>query len=471
MISLKHFAKCPSVLKQPSRPNGSMPFCTDTRKYKNPSVFVAIPGAKVNPLDIINPLLDQGCPIVVYQKSSENDEKAKALSGKYKITEFIPVTDSVTFLQEYSHHHIVEWKSLNPKNTVFAISGSNGKTTHKEMLSHILNSVFPGKVTSTEKNNNNHLGVPLTLFQVNSEMNFVVLELGSNHPGEIKVLCDIAEPNAGLTTNIGATHLEFFGTEKEVFLEEGLLYHSVKKNTNGNGLYLINKDDPFLKNFEKTSGSVSIGEADEAEAKISFLDHGASISFKGKTRTVINENITGRHNKLNLITSLFIATHFYPEREAKLIEAASTFTPTKNRSQWMSFEGKDIFLDAYNANPSSMKAALQGFKESVLSKGIRLSDSCVVLGDMYELGERTAEYHEDLARFVKALGFPNAYFVGRFSQFYLKGFPEGKSSEGSAQFRDEYRRECLPNYSIHFIKGSRGIQLETLFDMKQDSGH
>ena len=137
MISLNHFSKCPSVLKQPSRPNGSMPFCVDTRRYKHPSVFVAIPGVKVNPLDIINPLLDQGCPVVVYQKNPENEEKARVLSAKYKSTEFIPVTDSVTFLQEYSHHHINEWKAKDPKNTVFAISGSNGKTTHKEMLSHI----------------------------------------------------------------------------------------------------------------------------------------------------------------------------------------------------------------------------------------------------------------------------------------------------------------------------------------------
>jgi UDP-N-acetylmuramoyl-tripeptide--D-alanyl-D-alanine ligase len=471
MISLKHFSKCPTVLKQPTRQNGSMPFCTDTRKYKNPSVFVAIPGVKVNPLDIINPLLDQGCPVVVYQKNAENDQKAKALSGKYPTTEFIPVTDSVTFLQEYSHHHIVEWKSLNPKNTVFAISGSNGKTTHKEMLSHILNSVFPGKVTWTEKNNNNHLGVPLTLFQVSPEMNFVVLELGSNHPGEIKVLCDIAVPNAGLTTNIGATHLEFFGTEKEVFLEEGLLYHAVKAETSGNGFYLVNKDDPFLKTFEKTNGSVAYGESSEAEAKISFRDNGASITYKGKTLTATNDHITGRHNKLNLITCLFIATHFFPERESKLIEAATSFQPTKNRSQWMSYEGKDVFLDAYNANPSSMKAALQGFKESVLAKGKKLSEACVVLGDMYELGDKTPEYHEDVAKFVKELGFTNAYFVGRLSQYYLKGYPEGKSREGSSQFRDEYRRDCLTKYSIHFIKGSRGIQLETLFDIKQDSGH
>ncbi len=466
MISLSHFSKCPSVLKQPSRPNGSMPFCTDTRKYQHPSVFVAIPGTKVNPLDVINSLLDQGCPLVVYQKNSENDERVRSLNMKYKSTEFIPVTDAVTFLQEYSHHHIVEWKSKDPKNTVFAISGSNGKTTHKEMLSHILSSVFPGRVTSTQMNNNNHLGVPLTLFQVSAEMNFVVLELGSNHPGEIKTLCDIAVPNAGLTTNIGATHLEFFGSEKEVFIEEGLLYYVVKSETNGKGFYLINKDDLFLKTFEKTPGSITYGENSEADAHITVLENGASILYQGKTLVVKNDHITGKHNKLNLITCLFIAIHFFPEREGKLTEAASSFKPTANRSQWMNYEGKEVFLDAYNANPSSVKAALLGFKESLITKGVPLSDACVVLGDMYELGDNTPKYHEDIGRLVKELGFENAYFVGRFSSFYLRGFPEAQSREGSSQFKEEYRGQCLRTFSIHFIKGSRGVQLETLFDLK-----
>ncbi len=466
MINLKHFQFCPSVLKQPRvNVHEAMPFCTDTRKYKHHSVFVAIPGVKVNPLDVIGKLLEEGCPIVVYQQDSINDQKVAALSGTFPMTQFVPVTDSVIFLQEYSHHHIVEWKKKNPKNTVFAISGSNGKTTHKEMLSHILGTVFPGKVTSTEKNNNNHLGVPLTLFQVSPEMNFVVLELGSNHPGEIKVLCDIAVPNAGLTTNIGATHLEFFGSEEAVFHEEAYLYTAVREIAHGNGFYLINKDDQYLRGLERTPGSVTYGEQNDVEAKISFHQDGASIQYKGKNLIAKNDHITGKHNKLNLITCLFIACHFFPEHEKELTIAASTFKPTKNRSQWMAFEGKEVFLDAYNANPSSMKAALQGFKESLSAKGIKLSDSCVVLGDMNELGDNTPRYHEEVGLFVKELGFPNAYFVGRFSQYYKKGYPEGKTREGSSQFKDEYRNECLKHFAIHFIKGSRSLQLESLFDI------
>ena len=207
MIALKHIKKCPSVISIPLELDleTQLNFCTDTRKYHHPSFFVAIPGSKTNPLDVINHLLNEKCPLIVYQQDADNQEKVDNLKSQFPATSFLPVKDSVTFLQELSHQHILNWKKLSDKNTVFAISGSNGKTTHKEMLSHILKTIKPHKIVATEKNNNNHLGVPLTLLQVNDQTEMVVLELGSNHPGEIKVLCDIAAPNAGLTTNIGAT--------------------------------------------------------------------------------------------------------------------------------------------------------------------------------------------------------------------------------------------------------------------------
>lgn len=464
MINLSLVSKCPSV-KSGFNQSGHLNFCTDTRKYTNPSAFVAIPGAKTNPLDVIGDLLSKGCPAVFYQQDSTNDEKAKALKVQYPKTDFVAVTDSVTFLQEISHFHIKEWKTKNPRNTIFAISGSNGKTTHKEMLSSILNEVIPGKVVATEKNNNNHLGVPLTLLGVSDKTEIVVLELGSNHPGEIKVLCDIAQPNAGLTTNIGATHLEFFGTEEKVFDEEAYLYHAVKDVTSGHGFYLINIDDPYLAKLPPFAGAVQYGSGDKAVAKISYLEDGAQIHYKSETLVAENSHITGRHNKLNLITCLFIATHFYPEKKHALIEACKNFRPTKNRSEWIQFDGRSVYLDAYNANPSSMKAALEGFKESVIQQGFTMNDACVVLGDMYELGDATPQYHQDIGEFVQKLGFKNVYFVGMFATYYTKGFSSGHPKSSSADFKAEYRNECLKKFPIHFIKGSRGIKLETLFDI------
>lgn len=464
MINLGLVKKCRSVFRT-CHLNDRLNFYTDTRKYKNPGVFVAIPGTKVNPLDCITGLLEHGCPLVFFQQDDVNEKLVMSLNKRYPKTQFIPVTDSVTFLQEISHEHIKEWKTKNPKNTVFAISGSNGKTTHKEMLSFILKEVLPGKVVATEKNNNNHLGVPLTLLDVTEKTEIVVLELGSNHPGEIKVLCDIAGPTAGLTTNIGATHLEFFGDEKKVFEEEAYLYQAIKNITQGKGFYLVNLDDKFLKKLEVTAGSVTYGEDSVAMARIKFLETGAEIHCQGDKLTALNSYITGKHNKLNLITCLFIASHFYPDKKLSFIEACKNFRPTKNRSEWIEFEGRAVYLDAYNANPSSMKAALEGFKESVLEQGFRLSESCVVLGDMNELGDSTPQYHKEVGAFINDLGFINVYFIGQYSAHYLTGFPQGHARNSSAAFKHEYRMECLKNYSIHFIKGSRSLQLESLFDI------
>lgn len=467
MISLNNFKACPSVISLPAGLDLSqaLKVCTDSRKYQHPSAFVAIPGSKVNPLDLMTDLLQRGCPLVVYQTDSQNEEKIKKLSAAFPDTTFVAVKDSVTFLQELSRAHVLEWKSRSSKNKVFAISGSNGKTTHKEMLSFILKKALPGKIVSTEKNNNNHLGVPLTLLQIEQQTEFVVLELGSNHPGEIKVLCDIAQPDAGITTNIGATHLEFFGSEEKVFEEEAYLYHAIKSVTSGNGFYLINIDDQYLKGLPVTAGSVTYGESSPAMARVAYHADGAAINYQGKEFVVRNAHITGRHNKLNLITCYFIACHFFPQLKEALYAASSAFLPTRNRSEWIEFEGKPVFLDAYNANPSSMKAALEGFKESVSAQGLSLGQACVVLGDMNELGERAPEYHQDLGRFVKNLGFKHVYFVGRFAPYYLQGYADGVAKNSSSEFKHEYRNECLKNYAIHFIKGSRSLQLESLFDI------
>lgn len=466
MINLYHLRNCHSINDRASAHYDlRLPIITDTRKYESPAVFVAIPGAKVNPLDLISNILEQGCPLVLYTKNQTNDEKAKKLEEQYPRTKFLSVKDSVTFLQEISHFHVQEWKAKSSKNTIFAISGSNGKTTHKEMLSFILSEVMPDKIVFTEKNNNNHLGVPLTLLQITDETEFVVLELGSNHPGEIKVLCDIAGPNAGLTTNIGATHLEFFGDEKKVFDEEAYLYYAVKEVTKNQGFFLINIDDPFLATLEATSACVTYGVNAKAQALVHFLPQGAKIVYQNQELTATNSHITGKHNKLNLITCLFIATQFYPSLKDQLIEAASDFRPTKNRSEWIEHQGKAVYLDAYNANPSSMKAALLGFKESVLEQGKTLHETCVVLGDMNELGDAAAQYHQGVGAYVKELGFPHVYFVGRYSAEYLKGFPGGQGRQSAQEFKQEYRGQCLSQYSIHFIKGSRSLQLESLFDI------
>lgn len=461
MISFSHLANCQQIINLGDLDTSlSRPFITDTRRFKNNEAFIAIPGQKVNPLDLLNDLLLKGCEFVFYEENEINEKIVEKYQISFAHVKFIAVRNSIAFIQELAHLHIKNWIKTKG-HTLFAISGSNGKTTHKEMLSHIMETVLPGQIVFTQKNNNNHLGVPLTLLDVGPQTSFVILELGSNHPGEIKFLCELALPNAGLTTNIGATHLEFFGTENEVFLEEGYLYYAVRDNTAGEGMFLINNDDPYLKGLIDTAGSKRFGSDTSCELPLSYLADGARLGdFK-----VHNPHITGDHNKANLITCAFIARHFYPNKEQEIVQAAASFKPTANRSQWIKVNNSEIYLDAYNANPSSMKVALKGFKDHLKSLGQSLDHSLVVLGDMNELGEHSPTYHQELGAFATELGFTHIAFIGRFAGDYLRGAPQARAYASAQAFRDEYQKTFLEKYHYHFIKGSRSLQLESLFDI------
>jgi len=465
MIKLNHIHQCRSVLTKNLNLSGESRFITDTRKFRMEDSFVAIPGQKVNPLTLLEPMLSQGCQVVVYEFNDENELIITELKTKYGKTKFIGVESSVTFLQELTHEHIKEWRKQRSSNTVFAISGSNGKTTHKEMLSHILKKINPDKVVATEKNNNNHLGVPLTLLDVTSSTETVVLELGSNHPGEIKVLCDIAVPNAGLTTNIGATHLEFFGTEEQVFDEEGYLYHAVMKETANSGLFLLNMDDKYLSTLRHETGVVSFSTVSPSDIVYHVTKNGVEFVFRGESFEVKNDFITGTHNKTNLATSVLIAYLLYPQLKEVILKVASEFQPTKNRSEWIQKNQTKIFLDAYNANPSSMRAALLGFKESLIESGKDMKDALVILGDMNELGEQAPRYHEEIGHYVSQLGFKNVVFVGRFSSSYHRGCPLGEMRNSASEFKREFKEKYLDRFPLQFVKGSRSLQLESLFDI------
>jgi len=235
--------------------------------------------------------------------------------------------------------------------------------------------------------------------------------------------------------------------------------------THGEGFFLINKDDKFLKRFAPFKGAITYGEGSDVMARVSYVENGGAIAHNAHNLVATNDHITGRHNKLNLITCAFIAYHFYPESREQILAAAADFRPTKNRSEWIEFEGLPVFLDAYNANPSSMKAALEGFKESVIDQGFSLDEACVVLGDMNELGDSTPQYHQDVASYIQNLGFNNVFFVGRYNSHYLKGHAGAAGRPSTSEFKNEYRRSVLKKYRIHFIKGSRSLQLESLFDI------
>lgn len=460
MVNTKLIQQCPSVLSISGKlEKDELSICTDTRAYKHPSLFIAIPGSRHNPLFSVDVLLEQGCPVLIYQENLENNNKVSQLKIQHPGTCFVAVSDSVVFCQELAHKHAVNWTRRGKR--IFAISGSNGKTTHKEMLSHLLRAHLGTHLVATEKNNNNHLGVPLTLFNLNPETEVCVLELGSNHPGEIKVLCDIANPNSGLVTNIGATHLEFFGTEENVYQEEGWLYHSVNQATDGKGFFLLNQDDKFLNQLPVFEGCKTYSVNSGSNFKITPQKNGVTVSGD-LNGSLINTNLTGAHNKQNMAVSWIIACSLFPAAIEIFTKAASEFRPTKNRSEWCDFEQKKVYLDAYNANPSSMMVALDGFFEWLSLEGISNEKSVVILGDMNELGDGAESYHKQVGKYLEKWPSTTPIFIGRFADSYVQGLGRGTAFNDVLSLRGKSWNQLTQGKTHVFIKGSRSLQLESL---------
>ncbi|MBL7665465.1 MAG: UDP-N-acetylmuramoyl-tripeptide--D-alanyl-D-alanine ligase [Bacteriovoracaceae bacterium] len=458
LITMPEFKKCQTL-----KGGLDLNFSSDTRHYKD-GLFLAITGEKYNAVDYLESVLNKGCQYIVYTESESNNEKVKKISAKYPKTFFTATNDSVAFLQRLASIHTEEFSK---KKTIVGISGSNGKTTNKEMLFHLLDYVAPKKVIKTEANNNNHIGVPLTVLSIQRETEIAIIELGSNHPGEMKVVCDIANPNYGIVTNIGATHLEFFETEAAVFKEEGVLYYSVKDHPNKNKFFLMNMDDQFTQTYKKESWVQTFGLSHKSEAVIQIDAPQVKITTKDYEVVLKNTEITGGHNYFNLAACFLMAHKILPTKKEQLVKAAGTFVPKTNRSSWIKHHEKDVFLDAYNANPSSMKAAIKSFAEHCQSKST-LSKSVVVLGDMNELGKTTEQYHKEVASFLSQFDFPMAFFVGRYANFYADSYSKKfQTFKDVGQLKSQGFSKAFASYDYLFIKGSRSLQLESLLDINE----
>jgi UDP-N-acetylmuramoyl-tripeptide--D-alanyl-D-alanine ligase len=458
MIEINKIKKFKSVVFCPEFYDDSkiLPI-TDSRQISNHNLFIAIQGEKYNPLTFLAELREKkSVKYIAYTKSFDNDILIKPFINDFI---FIETLDSVLFLQELSREWSIQWQTL-PRRNLIAISGSNGKTTTKEMLNWLLRSSFSEKVISTQKNNNNHIGVPLTVFQIQEDTMVAVVELGSNHPGEMKVVCEASAPNIGFTTNIGFTHMEFFPTLDDVFLEEAYLQKYIElENKHLTKVFFLNERDDFLKKLKNQNKITSI-------PILKYLNNQITLEFDNQNYVIENKNITGEHNFINLATSFYIACTLYPELANKFFEATKTFQPTSNRSQWIEFKNKPIYLDAYNANPSSMKAALIGFKNSLDLKGINISDSQIIIADMNELGHHTETLHGDIGALLNEIGFSNVVFIGRYAEFYRKKYKgNAKIFKNVFEYKDSNFIQDLSRSKAVFIKGSRSLQLEKLIDI------
>ncbi len=414
--------------------------CTDTRKLEKGSIFFCLKGANFNANEFAAKALEGGCAYVVV------DEEKYATAGKIFF-----VKDVLKTLQNLANHHR---KQLKLK--VLAITGSNGKTTNKELIKAVLSKNF--NTLATVGNLNNHIGVPLTLLSLTKEHEIAIVEMGANHQGEINELCEIAEPDLGLITNIGKAHLEGFGGEEGVKKGKGEMYRFIEKK---GGRVFINADDNVLQDLAGGMDKITYGTTKLYDVIGKQYNENEFVSFKWTTRynekdwnklPMVKTQIIGQYNFINLLCAVCVGNYFKIE-DAKINEALSEYVPDMNRSQLEKTENNTLILDAYNANPSSMKVAIENFA------GLKAENKLLILGDMFELGEFSEAEHKKIIDLITEKKLDDVILVGpeftKASPVKFKTFLSTIDCLGYITSQKQKNKTIL-------IKGSRGMKLETL---------
>ncbi len=450
MIDSRHIKNSKPLVKiHGSVQEGLFEICTDSRKYESGQIFYAINGEKFDGFDYIDSVLEKKCPIVIFESTEKNLKKLETL--KLDETCFVEVENSIAYLQDLGRHRRDDFKKTG--GVIIGITGSNGKTTHKEMLKAILESVFGDKVHSTKGNLNNHIGVPMTLLDLEEKHRVCILEMGTNHPGEIPALCEIGDHDHGMITNIGQSHLEFFHTEGNVFKEKRALFDHVERK--GNGFFVVPSSDVFLSTLEG-----------KTLTKTNFKKTGNKVEFEvaGGTFEFETDKLGGEYNYSNMVTCLSLVCLIYPDKAEQFLNAAMNYElPEMNRANWVTRGATKVFMDAYNANPSSMKVSLEYFFTFLEKNGVDQKNALVILGDMNELGDKSSDYHREMGEILNKYQHSQSIFVGRFASDYLDG---AKSGETFSSCRDLIEsKPALENVTHAFIKGSRSLQLESLIDI------
>ncbi len=360
---------------------------------------------------------------------------------------FILVEDVLKQLQELANYHRVL------SNAIFiGLTGSNGKTTTKELIFEVLNTTF--RTQCTQGNYNNHIGVPLTLLGIRTETEFAVIEMGANHQKEIEFLCGISDPDFGYITNFGKAHLEGFGGIEGVIKGKSELYTHLKNN---DGYIFVNANDK--KQLELTSGydkCILFNNSDRPSLSPEFITSEPFVKFK-LGNMVVSTRLTGYYNFHNISVAVAIGKYFGVKDE-NIAEAISAYQPENNRSQVLSFKNHTIVLDAYNANPSSMSVALKNFEKFDTKK------KAVILGDMFELGSTALEEHQNMADLANGLDIDKIILIGdHFSRISLSG-TNVSIYNSFDDFKKQFDVSQIDGFTL-LIKGSRGMALERVLEI------
>ncbi|HNQ59300.1 MAG TPA: UDP-N-acetylmuramoyl-tripeptide--D-alanyl-D-alanine ligase [Bacteroidales bacterium] len=411
--------------------------CTDSRKLEVGQLFFALRGENFDGNDFAEIALENGAIAVVI-----DDPEKIALRNFY----YVP--DALTTLQQLAQFHRKHFQI-----PVIAITGSNGKTTTKELISSVLSGKY--RIKATSGNLNNHIGVPLTLLSIQADTEFAIIEMGANHLGEITFLCEIVQPDYGLITNIGKAHLEGFGNLEGVIRAKTELYKFLALS---NGLAFVNGKDELL--LTKSSNLRRIlYNSDSSAVKGDIVDTTGylKVSLRILNRDyLLHTQLVGAYNLPNILAAACIGNYFGVEDD-KICEAIKNYRPSNFRSQFIKTQHNKLVMDAYNANPSSMEAAITNFVSRFESP------KAAILGEMLELGLESKKEHQAIVDKIASANIQKLFFVGKnFSDIALP--PTAMHFENATLLKDYLRKEPLQQYFI-LIKGSRGNKLETLLDV------
>ena len=398
--------------------------CTDSRKIRNGAIFISLRGENFNGNKYALKAIQDGCSYAIIDEKEYHVNKNTIL-----------VNNALKTLQDLATYHRSQ---INIP--LIGITGTNGKTTSKELINAVLNSEL--SCYATKGNLNNHIGVPLSLLEINEEHKIAIIEMGANHQKEIDFLCNIAQPTFGIITNIGSAHLEGFGSLQGVIDTKKELYEFINFNK---GHLFVNAGDELLLSLSKGISQITYGTSGDIFGLINDITPLLSIKYNNE---IINSHLIGDFQFDNILLAICIGNYFNLSNE-NIKKSIENYIPTNNRSQLVKTKKNTLILDAYNANPSSMKAMLSSFANQ------EYKNKLCILGDMLELGGESNKEHLDVIKLTNQLEL-NCIFVGEiFHSLTKNSFKNKQELVKHIQGNNIHKRTIL-------LKGSRKIGLEQL---------